>query len=141
MHNKCWIANRLAQGSLPHPASCPHCDQANENINHLLISYVFVWQLWYNLLQNVVLKSLLSFDSWWSNVEVLMDGRATKGLNSLIILGSQTIWKHHNRLVFDGVSPNLANALLLARLDLYCWHLAGPRGISFFLVLGPEVGS
>lgn len=58
MHNKCWIADRFSQGGLPHPASCLPCDQANENINHRLVSCVFVWQFWYSLLQSVVLKSL-----------------------------------------------------------------------------------
>jgi hypothetical protein len=36
-----------------------------------------------------------------------------KWLNSIIILGARAIWKHRNRHVFDGASPNLSRALLL----------------------------
>ena len=27
LHNKCWTADRLAKRGLPHPSSCPLCDQ------------------------------------------------------------------------------------------------------------------
>jgi hypothetical protein len=40
-HNKCWTADRLARRGLPHPTHCPHCDQEEETINHLLVSCVF----------------------------------------------------------------------------------------------------
>jgi len=41
-HNKCWTADRLARGRLPHPEpeQCPLCDQHDETINHILVSFI-----------------------------------------------------------------------------------------------------
>jgi hypothetical protein len=41
INNQCWTADRLAKRGLPHLPACPLCDQAEENIQHILISCVF----------------------------------------------------------------------------------------------------
>jgi hypothetical protein len=56
-----------------------------------------------------------------------------KGLNSLIILGICTLWKHRNRCVFDGVVPNMAACLSQADEERRVWELAGAKGISFLM--------
>ena len=38
VHNRVWTAGRLARRNLPHPESCPLCDQVDETISHLLVS-------------------------------------------------------------------------------------------------------
>jgi hypothetical protein len=45
-HNRVWTADRLAKRNLPHPESCPLCDQEDETINHLLVGCVFARQVW-----------------------------------------------------------------------------------------------
>jgi hypothetical protein len=40
-HNMCWTADRLARRDLIHHPRCPHCDQAEEIIHHLLVTSVF----------------------------------------------------------------------------------------------------
>jgi hypothetical protein len=79
-HNKCWTANRLAKRNLPHPECCPLCYQLEETIDHLLVSYVFTWQVWFNLLQRVGLQILTpqveveSFDDWWEAASKRVEG-------------------------------------------------------------------
>ena len=96
-HNRCWMADRLAKRELPHPERCPLCDQAEETINHLLVSCVFSRQVWFNILQRVGLQDLspqpedISFDDWWAGTNSGIDGQTRKGLNSLIILGAWSI--------------------------------------------------
>lgn len=37
-NGRCRTADRLARRNLPHPQACPLCDQAEETIDHLLVS-------------------------------------------------------------------------------------------------------
>jgi hypothetical protein len=76
LKNKVWTAERLAKRGLPHPASCPLCDQEAENIQHLLFSCVFTKQVWFLILQGLGLSSLpqpeeRNFMGWWSSVVCL----------------------------------------------------------------------
>jgi hypothetical protein len=121
MHNRCWTANRLARRGLPRPDRCPICNQSEQTINHLLLPYAC--QFWFSILQRVGMQALSPqphkdfLNEWWSRVEASVNSTARKGINSLIILGVWTIWKHRNRCLFEGASPNLAEA--------------GSRGILF----------
>jgi hypothetical protein len=60
-------------------------------------------------------------------------GLNKKGLNSLEILGAWIIWNHRNRCVFDGDSPNLTKALILAVEERRMWIIAGARGLSYLM--------
>lgn len=110
-HNRCWTTDLLARHGLPHPDQCPFYDQDDEDIQHLLISCVFARQFWFQLLHYVGLAVLApqptesSFDDWWKRVEDLVDKEIRKGLNSLIMQGSWTIWRHRNDCVFNGATP------------------------------------
>jgi hypothetical protein len=57
-HKRCWTADRLAKRNLPHPATCPFCDQADETIDHVLTNCVFARQFWFNLLGRFNLQIL-----------------------------------------------------------------------------------
>lgn len=126
--NRCWTADRLAKRNLPPPASRVLCDQ-EENINHILVGFVFVRQFWFFLLQRVGLSILApqpaeaSFDDWWRYAISLVPNTLKKGLDSHYF-GSLTIWKHHNDRVFDGKSPSLSVALIMAGDELCFWNLA-----------------
>lgn len=62
---------------------------------------------------------------------------ARKGLNSLIILGAWTLWRHRNDCVFNGASPSLATALVMAGDDTQMWNMAGAKGFSLLTGHGP----
>jgi hypothetical protein len=40
---------------------------------------------------------------WWEMVSETANGLVREGLDSLIILVSWMIWKHHNKAIFDGL--------------------------------------
>ena len=135
-HNRCWTADRLARRGLPHPDRCLLCDQEEENIQHLHIGCVFARQFWYDILHSIGLATLApqpvdsSFDAWWDKAVLTVSGDARKGLNSLIILGAWTIWKHRNDCVFNGATPILSTALNHAREEALLWSIAGAKGLS-----------
>jgi hypothetical protein len=119
------------------------CDQEEENIQHLLIQCVVARQFWYYLFNQVGLSHLApaaaesSFDDWWESVGASISGEECKGVNSLIILGAWCIWKHRNSCVFDGVAPNVAAVLNLAREESHLWSLAGAKGLAFLSIREP----
>lgn len=46
-HRRCWTADRLAHRGMDHLEHCPLCDQEDETIDQLLVSYVFARQFWF----------------------------------------------------------------------------------------------
>jgi hypothetical protein len=136
-HNRCWTADRLAKRGLNHPTRCPLCDQEPKSINHLLASCVFTRVFWYNLLRKLGLHSLApqpaatSFLDWWERTSAVVTGMTKRGLNSRITLGAWMIWKHRNRVVLDGISPNLTLLLELVVEEMQKWQIAGAKGLSF----------
>lgn len=143
-HRRCWTADRLARRGLPHPEVCLLCDQEEEDIHHLLIGCVFARQVWFHLLQYVGLESLAphsaetSFDDWWEHAEGRVAGDARAGLNSLVILGAWTIWRHRNDCVFNGGSPSITTVLSLAKDEASMWGMAGAKGLSRLVVMAGD---
>ena len=54
--NCCCTADRLPKWGLPHPSCCLLCDQRDEIMQRLLISHVFLWQVWFFIVQQVRLE-------------------------------------------------------------------------------------
>ncbi|WVZ58922.1 hypothetical protein U9M48_009140 [Paspalum notatum var. saurae] len=103
----------------------------------------FMWLFWFTLLNHFFLHNLApspedeSFDNWWKNGNQRVGADFQKGFNSLVILGSWSIWKHRNSCVFDGVTPSMEKVLTLAKEEATFWSLAGARGITFLSALEP----
>jgi len=51
-----------------------------------------------------------------------------RGFNLLVMLGAWILWKERNDIVFNGVSPRLDRAPLLAQDEADHWMLAGAKG-------------
>ena len=77
----------------------------------------------------------LSFEDWWTNASNRIIGQVQKGLNSIIILGAWSIWKHRNSCVFDGVTPNLPYVVATIQEEMHQWSVAGAQGVSHLLAL------
>jgi hypothetical protein len=112
----------------------------------LLVGCVFARQFWFFLLQRVGLAALapqpsdISFDDWWRRASDSINGLAQRGLNSLIILGAWTIWRHRNECVFNGKSPRLPSALIMTGEDSLFWGLARARGLAQLTNQNPLAG-
>jgi len=136
IRNHCWTADRLQKRGLPHPVRCPLCDQPDETIQHLLTSCVFARQFWFSVLQPLNLAHLMpsrtisSFAEWWRRSWKKIPKQLKKGFNSMCILGAWTLWKHRNACVFDGVSPNLQQALHNYKDEFQLWQFSGAKGLA-----------
>jgi hypothetical protein len=71
LRNKCWTADNLRKRGLPHPSSCPLCDQESETVQHILSSYVFAQQFWFHLFSSLGMGHLSPradddlFEAWF----------------------------------------------------------------------------
>ncbi|WVZ89347.1 hypothetical protein U9M48_035768 [Paspalum notatum var. saurae] len=136
LKNRCWTADRLAKRGLPHPHTCPLCDQEQETMQHLLISCVFSREVWTLVFSNLWLHDLIpqldgkSFSGWWSGAIKRAPKEVKKGLNSLIILVPWEIWKHRNDCVFEGCSPSVSMACHNIVQEGNLWCLAGNSALS-----------
>ncbi|GJN13318.1 hypothetical protein PR202_gb00010 [Eleusine coracana subsp. coracana] len=64
------------------------------------------------------------------------NGEIRQGPNSIIILGSWTLWRHRNDCVFNNVSPSIATALILAGDERFLWDMAGAKALAALPVHG-----
>ncbi|GJN12749.1 hypothetical protein PR202_ga31056 [Eleusine coracana subsp. coracana] len=130
------MADQLAKRGLDHPEHCVLCDQEEETVQHILVGCVFARDFWFRILQAFNLQQLApgsnesDFASWWKKASNRVAKQHRKGLNTLIILGAWTIWKHRNAVVFDGLSPNIQLALDNLRLEAQLWAFAGARSLG-----------
>ncbi|GJN16450.1 hypothetical protein PR202_gb03439 [Eleusine coracana subsp. coracana] len=141
-HNRCWMTDRLERRSLAHPDRCPFCDQEDETIHHLLIGCVFARQFWVIALQRIGLAALSPqptdnhFDEWWYQISSLVSGTTQQGLNSIVILGAWTLWRHRNDYVFNKAAPSIGTALFLASEETKMWSMVGAKALSSLTSVG-----
>lgn len=139
MLNRCWTADRLERRGLQHPDSCLLCDQEEETIQHILTSCVFTRQVWAAVLGKIGLLHLapsLDFDIfkyWWRWAARRVPKAARKGLNSLVILTSWSIWKLRNRCVFDGCHPDIRLILQEIAEQATLWKMTGAKALGELL--------
>ncbi|WVZ63192.1 hypothetical protein U9M48_012845 [Paspalum notatum var. saurae] len=145
--NRVCTADRLAKRGLPHPAVCPLCDQAEETIQHVLVSCVFARQVWTLIFHDLGLPSIVPqpgctrFSNWWGQSIKSVEKAIRKGLNSLVILVAWEIWKHRNACVFEGVVPCVQQVRQAMVEEGTVWCLAGALALHDLLLWRLPVGS
>ncbi|GJN18079.1 hypothetical protein PR202_gb05199 [Eleusine coracana subsp. coracana] len=73
------------------------------------------------------------FHTWWRRAARRAGVEARKGLNSIVILTAWYIWKHRNRVVFDGVQSSPQVLMRDIKDEAHCWVLAGARRLGRLL--------
>uniref|UniRef100_A0A0A9HM32 Uncharacterized protein n=1 Tax=Arundo donax TaxID=35708 RepID=A0A0A9HM32_ARUDO len=140
INNRCWTADRLAKRGLQHPAACPLCDQAGENIQHLLVECVFARQVWVETLQRLHLGTIAPqpssnhFSNWWRRAMRGVAKEHRKGLNSLVILIAWEIWKHRNDCVFNNARPSVVAVIETVAKESALWCSAGAKHLYTLLL-------
>jgi hypothetical protein len=143
IYNRCWTADRLDKRG--HPPACPLCDQAEETINHILVTCVCSRQVWCFVLQqlgyyNFARQDTTRFACWWSRTVRGLPASEKKGLNSFIILVAWEICKHRNNCVFNGTTPSMDDVLQAIASEGALWCLAGASKLRDLLSRAAVLG-
>jgi hypothetical protein len=126
----------LARKGLPHPARCVFCDQEQENIQHILTTCVLARDFWFKILSQFGLEAKepkqreASFTEWWKRVIEGLSKNIMKDLNSVIILGAWTLWKHRNSVVFDKARPSIQALMRAFEEDYQLWCFVGAKNLK-----------
>ncbi|GJM89634.1 hypothetical protein PR202_ga05842 [Eleusine coracana subsp. coracana] len=134
--NRCWTSDRLQRRGLPHPESCPLCDQSAEDINHIMLSCVFTREVWFLMLSWVGMGQLASvsddesFQLWWGRLARRLDKDQRKAFNTLVILVAWEIWKHRNGVVFDAQQPHVQHLVQEIKEEAQAWARADAKKIK-----------
>jgi len=133
-------STRPPSSTLIQPVVC--CAIKRKKISNIYLSGVCFQDNSGSLFQRFGLTALapqpqdICFDDWWEKVEASVAGDLRQGLNSLVILGAWSIWRHRNNCVFNRASPSVAAAIALAFEEAHLWSLAGARGLTLLAIQG-----
>jgi hypothetical protein len=126
--NRCWTADRLSRRGLPHPATCPFCDQEAETRDHLLLGCVLTRQVWATCLR------------WWGKLHWMPHADTSfvpwlqskqggpgkdRDLWTAITLVCWCLWRHRNDIVFEGATPSLYEVVTRISDEAELWRAAG----------------
>ncbi|GJN11863.1 hypothetical protein PR202_ga30096 [Eleusine coracana subsp. coracana] len=102
---------------------------------HILTSCVLAKEFWSRILSKLNLESRVptadddSFANWWRRAVRKVPKEIRKGLNTVIILGGWTLWKHRNACVFDTAAPCIRTLLKNFDNENHLWCLVGVAGL------------
>jgi hypothetical protein len=83
------------------------------------------------LLQQIGLAGLapqpsnVEFLGWSRDTRNFISSSFKDGLNSLVILGAWTLWRHRNDCVFNGVKPDISTIMIMSGNEITIWEMAG----------------
>jgi hypothetical protein len=141
--NRCWTADRLAKRGLAHPAACPLCDQAEETIQHCLVSCVFSREVWFLLFAKLRLSTLSpqssdKFLNWWSRAVKTVPKKLRKGLNTHHV-GCLGNLEASEDCVFEGQRPCVHTVLQVVANECTLWCAAGASALQELLTRQPTL--
>lgn len=100
LRNMCWTPDRLARRGLDHQERCPFYDQEEESMVHIMLQCIFTKEVW----TSWILTSGSTLVEWCNDKNE--SNLCKKDIRALMILVMWELWKHRNRIVFEGATPS-----------------------------------
>jgi hypothetical protein len=75
----------------------------------------------------------------WKQANEQISKGVRDGFNTLVVLGAWTLWKVRNDTVFNGISPRVDRAFLIAQEESEFWILDGAKDLGALVASSPPV--
>uniref|UniRef100_A0A453S5Z5 Reverse transcriptase zinc-binding domain-containing protein n=1 Tax=Aegilops tauschii subsp. strangulata TaxID=200361 RepID=A0A453S5Z5_AEGTS len=130
---RCWTADRLARGGLPHADMCVLCDQVPECMEHLLAGCSFSRQVWHEVLSwcrstTPPPSPTSGFREWWRSSYSATPATLQKGFASTSMLCAWCLWKHRKEAIFNNQTPSVSQLVSAIKEEASTWARAGAIG-------------
>jgi hypothetical protein len=129
-----WTADRRRRRGLDTHIHYPLCDQDDETINHLLITYPVAKEVWWSTCYWVRctcnLGAAVTIQDWWEQLLLMQGAGRRDGVSTLFMLVCWQLWKERNARVFDRRSATVAMVLDRIRAEADLWITAGARKLG-----------
>ncbi|CAN6359861.1 unnamed protein product [Urochloa humidicola] len=133
--DRLWTAERRHRHGLQDPSCCKLCDQDLETSGHLFVSCSYTRQVWHAVSQvtSTALPAALPQQllDWWLLLRAGHHNLKQKGLDSMVMLISWSVWKERNSRTFD-TRPERTVAQLVDIIleEGHHWTLAGAKHLA-----------
>jgi hypothetical protein len=131
VHRRCLTADNLRRRGWPHTSSCPLCQVADEDCNHLFVHCRFTQQVW----GRVRTWSKAAFpipgdahhntEGWWLDARKRAPKNLRRDFDTMAILVHWRVWKERNARVFQSELSTTERVFDLIIEDVRAWRAAG----------------
>jgi hypothetical protein len=149
LQNRVWRADRLLLHQWPNEYFCPLRVRGLETITQLLRECPLMQSIWARISGWVSLPRLhpqqWNDDSvlatWYGDLSGALPAPKAKGVKSLIILVCWTVWREHNRRIFDRVERNAGQvvAALQSEARQLLFSTSGAPILTLLIIYLPEL--
>ncbi|GJN13826.1 hypothetical protein PR202_gb00573 [Eleusine coracana subsp. coracana] len=139
LHNRTWTAERWFRHGLQESDVCTLCDQAPERVEHLLVHCPYAKEVWWEILTHINMPQRfqqLNGDLYttWSNLRAGLAKMPRKGLDTLFMLVTCTIWNERNSRVFRSESTTPQLTAQRVKEEARLWVVAGAKSLGCLLL-------
>jgi len=131
-----WTADHRRRHSLDTHANCLLSDQEPETIDHIVVTYSYPKQIWWNIRAALNETSALRYCDkvleWWEVWRSLWAGEYKQGVDSIFALVAWEIWKERNARLFRGVVTQPMQLLASIRHQAELWCKPVPRVLGVY---------
>ena len=138
LQGRTWTAERRFRHGLQDSDTCSLCSQEPETVAHLLLHCVVPKEVWWAAMNFIELPQRFSTDrldipGTWERLRAGLTKDKRKGMDTLFILISWSLWKERNNRTFNNVTTATPQLIKVIKDEARAWVAAGARNLCRLL--------
>jgi hypothetical protein len=142
LQNQIWTSDRLHERGWPHDYLCAFCRRSLDTPCHMFQEFPVTRQVWTAIAGWASWPRFLGarwrtgspMQEWFMTMSGQLESRKARGIKSLVIAVSWSIWCKRNARIFSGKERTIPRLITDIKDEARQWFLVGAKN------LGPIVG-